>query len=141
MYTVDYFIDKFKKIPEEKWYVGAYVNPCNVEQRCALGHCIVKDGEFVDEVDILQNLMVNNLNCAVGAINDGRVREYQQPTPKQRILAALRDIKKMNEEQEDKRSVASKEKSELPYADKTKKFTELIPVVDETADCEIKIVH
>jgi len=33
----------------------------------------------------------------IWAVNDGNLRRYSQPTPKQRILAALYDIKKMQQ--------------------------------------------
>ena len=43
---------------------------------------------------IIEDLHMHQKGYAgiVGDINNGSVQEYQQPTPKQRILAALRDI-------------------------------------------------
>lgn len=138
MYTVDYFIDKFSKIPEDKWQMGGYHNK-DKTKFCAFGHCGIDEysgWKSKSEADALLNI----LPIAV-SVNDGEHEDYRQLTPKQRILAALNDIKKkMISEPNDKRSVATDDQSELPYADQTKKFTELIPVVDETADCEIKII-
>lgn len=36
-------------------------------------------------------------NWCISSVNDGLDERYQQPTPKQRILAALRDIQKEQE--------------------------------------------
>ena len=41
MYTVDYFIKKFKNIPSENWTVGKVMD--EVGRCCALGHCGVRD--------------------------------------------------------------------------------------------------
>lgn len=81
-YDVDYFIQKFEAIPEENWCVGEYHG--DNDTHCALGHCD-------DDIDRqpLRQLFANG--CA--KINDGHNLRYQQSTPKQRILAALRDIK------------------------------------------------
>lgn len=49
-------------------------------------------------------------STTVGVINNGGDPRYQQPTPKQRILAALRDIKKLQE-----KSTPSEPKEEPAY--------------------------
>lgn len=38
MYTIQYFIDKFEAIPEEKWCTHTQQN--DKGQRCAFGHCM-----------------------------------------------------------------------------------------------------
>jgi len=38
IYDVDYFIQKFEAIPEEKWTAGMYYNS-ETEACCVLGHC------------------------------------------------------------------------------------------------------
>ena len=92
MYDVDYFIKKFAAIPDEDWTTRKFVN--DLGQCCALGHCgsrtmpkglySVHSRESTSLRDILLNEVVE--------INDGRHGQYQQETPKARILAALRDI-------------------------------------------------
>ena len=72
-YTVDYFIKKFEAI-SEKFFVE--LTPFNTFNFSYMSYWWYK----------------------TAAINDGRTKEYQQPTPKQRILAALYDIKKMEDE-------------------------------------------
>lgn len=118
MYTVDFFIDKFSKIPEEKWCAGALINEKG--QRCAQGHCgpanllshqLVINSECSSMLEILQWKGVD--------INNGDDSRYQQPTPKQRILAALYDIKKMNNEQEVQECDATKMTKEPEARTKT----------------------
>jgi hypothetical protein len=116
-YTVDYFIDKFEKIPEEKWLVGSqgYDNSAH----CAIGWCKNRGGAYGDanithpqftsyseEALHLANLIailpieqLQNINGGwnVAYLNNGKIDEYQQPTPRARILAALYDIKNMQQ--------------------------------------------
>jgi hypothetical protein len=100
-FTVDYFINKFSAIPEELWCTNLFSDG---EKRCALGHC----GQDLDtdtrEGGALFNMIFHATNLGPEEINDGigfggERHPYQQPTPKQRILAALHDIKKMQEPQ------------------------------------------
>lgn len=95
-FSVHYFIDKFRAIPEEKWCVDEYgING----RHCALGHC----GYFVPagsrfEVSTPEGSALIELLGDLGGIteiNDGDCDAYPQPTPKQRILAALQDIENM----------------------------------------------
>ena len=90
-YDVDYFITKFEAIPEELWMIEYFeeVQKDGRITRCALGHCGASDANYSEEAKTL-NLLLNYL---VAGINDGANDRYQQPTPKQRILAALRDVK------------------------------------------------
>jgi hypothetical protein len=96
-YTVDYFIAKFEAIPNEKWTTGLYVDRWG-QASCALGHCGVR----AHEVDIavpqeaiqLRNLFERHPRClSVTDVNDRNDPNFQQETPKARILAALREIK------------------------------------------------
>lgn len=89
-YDVDYFIKKFEAIPEERWCTGYY----HKEDRtkfCALGHC----GRFVSDADSIESLALRRVfhPAVVSIINDNGNIRYSQATPKQRILAALYDIK------------------------------------------------
>lgn len=88
IYNVDYFIKKFEAIPEIEWCTRGFGVNGN---HCAYGHCGMTDSlEFkkVPEAYALGNLLFDVVD-----INDDRHPNYQQPTPKQRILAALYDIK------------------------------------------------
>lgn len=91
-YDVDYFIDKFEKIPARKWFAGNYHND-NKTKFCVLGHC----GESVS-TDTREAAALKNIFCVdgfkVAFVNDGEYIEYPQKTPRSRILSSLRDIKK-----------------------------------------------
>lgn len=84
-YSIEYFIEKFEAIPEELWITGHYTD--NDGRYCALGHCGLRTRMLIcQESDALQTLLPHTQY-----INDDRHPSYKQPTPKQRILAALRD--------------------------------------------------
>lgn len=87
-YTVDYFIEKFEVIPEDRWCTGRYNGPNDTH--CAIGHC--DTGQFYGEEEIAL-MEVFGLDFDVVLINDGKDSRYHQPTPKQRILTALHDVK------------------------------------------------
>lgn len=111
-YDVDYFIDKFSKIPEDKWCVSMRFRSDG--KSCAFGHCNLQPNEMVGEGD---NVKFTNKEAAslaslidmvahksnpyntVYYVNDGLTHKYQQSTPKIRILAALYDVKKMQEKE------------------------------------------
>ena len=125
-YSVDYFIKKFEAIPESKWTTGVFRDFFN--NRCAMGHCMpsriiaesTKD-KYRNEDMSLKKTFTKKFKeelyeCAalsalfnsgdkregsgmVFLVNNGDDSRYQQPSPKQRILAALYDIKKMQEPQ------------------------------------------
>ena len=107
-YDVDYFIKKFEAIPENKWCInsrGEIVG--GIEQRCALGWCYptfqeAKRTENYWNEDSLEDkalmgMFKSVLNIKPPLVNNGLAKNYPQPTPKQRILAALYDIKKLQE--------------------------------------------
>lgn len=119
-YTVEYFIKKFEAIPEERWTTGTFLS-YEEERRCALGHCFskeiiwkLKDAGIKDdgsaaypitekekqtsfkEAYVLSKLFCENAregSQKIIDVNNGLDSVYQQPSPKQRILAALYDIK------------------------------------------------
>lgn len=130
MYTVDYFINKFQIIPENKWVVGDWgFNGSH----CANGHCgvasnICTHGTVQSRAlaKLFQLIRLTTIGghsfyayhwSRVAVVNDGQTNEYQQPTPKQRILAALYDIKKMQQPQ---------------YPDIRKQLAEGIEIGDKT---------
>lgn len=109
MYTIDYFINKFEAIPEELFFEGRFIEG---DKKCSAGHCGTNDENFHNNelplethalISLLKPFKVecdyyrSDLMKTIAAINDGTNPNYQQPTPKQRILAALYDIKKMQE--------------------------------------------
>lgn len=91
-YDKAYFIAKFEAIPDEQWCVG--VSYDKQERRCASGHCSVLGGEFNALNRLFPTVGFRKILPAV--INDGEDPRYQQPTPKARILAALRDLPGVN---------------------------------------------
>lgn len=116
-YDVDYFIKNFEAIPEDKWFIGNFNSPDN-SKSCALGHCGIR-GEKVNS--LLSLFTANNLNVAI--VNDGSIspfvffdkeglckaknskKYFHLPTPKQRILAALYDIKAKQQPKVQERTV------------------------------------
>lgn len=89
-YDVNYFIKKFEAIPEDEWCVGHFINPDNQKQRCVIGHCGGSEKCTTIEEMSLSKLLGRGETFD---INDDNNPNYHQPTPKQRILAALYDIK------------------------------------------------
>lgn len=83
-FTVDHFIEKFESIPDDHWGTGTYVDSDG--RCCAIGFC-----RSSREHIALRNILIPHGGAA--AINDGHSYDYQQPTPKARILAALADAK------------------------------------------------
>lgn len=90
MFTKEYFIQKFEAIPEERWITRRFVD---AEGRCcAYGHCGINTViRQTAEAKSLSDLFSRS-GIPVLVVNDGRDFRYQQSTPKQRILAALRDL-------------------------------------------------
>lgn len=89
-YTRDYFLAKFQAIPEDKWLTGSY-GSCNPgASGCALGLC----GGFTDEAEALRVLFCPSApeTARVAYVNDNQSEKHPEPTPKQRILAALRAL-------------------------------------------------
>jgi hypothetical protein len=95
-FTPEYFIAKFEAIPDELWHVGAYDGPAN--SHCALGHCGTVASEegfaLMELLDHVVGAAYTNGQVPSGpaVVNDGKSDRYKQATPKERILAALRDL-------------------------------------------------
>jgi hypothetical protein len=92
-YTRDYFIAKFEAIPEDKWCTDSYEFQ---GRHCALGHCGLNGGNDTpaatpEEAGVLLELF-REIRASVTDVNDGLDARYRQDTPKQRILAALREV-------------------------------------------------
>ena len=95
MYSIDYFIDKLSKIPEEQWCTGAFQR--SKHMRCALGHCGETNDRSTPEGEALRVLFGKCVTSIV-SVNDGELFSAEAlalaaPTPKERILNALRVIK------------------------------------------------
>ena len=82
-----YFIDKFTAIPDEQWTVGIFTD--SEGRHCALGHCGAPLGY---EWPILSDLVGRATQSCISNINDGKDPNFQQHTPKARVLAALNSI-------------------------------------------------
>lgn len=87
-YSIDYFIDKFEGIPNEKWCCEFYIDGDG--RCCSLGHC---GRRYNDNTSPEAWALLKILDMQVTSINDGNHQDYKQTTPKARILAALRDAK------------------------------------------------
>lgn len=111
-FDCNYFLNKFEKIPEHLWITGDWEKNSKM---CANGHCGVKNGnmnyESIALNDLFKIIPLTVKDCfkhmfhldggcsyerTVG-VNDGYCNEYNQPTPRLRILAALNDIKNIQE--------------------------------------------
>jgi hypothetical protein len=95
-FDVDYFIKKFEAIPDEQWTTNAFVS-FNAEKKidtsCAFGHCgAVFQFQETSESSALYHLGLSH-NIEFDDVNDDVDSRYQQSTPKERVLAALADIK------------------------------------------------
>lgn len=116
-YTVDYFISKFEKIPEGNFISNSLYNEIGgkcVNGWCGVTNCCEPNKEsaalqtlfttlpvtWFDHGDtpITESWDYEGYSVKAVYINNGGANEYQQPTPKARILAALYDIKKMQSE-------------------------------------------
>lgn len=120
-YDVTYFIRKFEAIPEHLWTTEKFSEKKNIFSKrkcCAQGHCLPtyilkhtekykqlvlnlpKTQSDLAEVYALKKLFDDESDYKkIALINNGRDEKYKQPTPKQRILAALYDIKAIQEGQ------------------------------------------
>jgi hypothetical protein len=114
-YDVDYFIAKFKAIPRKLWFTTHFANEMDHSQRCAFGHCGMSSwrtqGALTSEAHKLANLfgrtpkkkdslwrkLFESGFYALVTINNGANPDYPQKHPRDRVLAALRDIKKKQE--------------------------------------------
>lgn len=86
---VNYFIKKFRSIPEALWTTGTQYNGWTY-QHCAMGFC---DNS---EKQPLSNLFNGRAEISVPAVNDNLIGQpFKGATPKARILAALEYIKSL----------------------------------------------
>lgn len=115
-YNTEFFIDRFKAIPREKWTCGDFKNHDGPRMMaCALGHCGAND-DNTDDADnpgtpmasALTQLFTSTLKVYPHQVNDfedghnipvrernGQFYVNRGKHPRTRILNALRDIKKL----------------------------------------------
>lgn len=103
LYTIDYFIKKFKAIPSSKWCTGYFEKN---GKHCALGHCGCSIYTPMTEESMALKEIFRDANLGVVSVNDegcginfglGLSINFKKKTPKTRILEALRYIKKIKE--------------------------------------------
>lgn len=107
---VDYFINKFEAIPEEQWCVDVFSNGKGAH--CANGHCGAGCAGTTTESRAFQKVIFPLTDKAImcpqdlhnedegysvtaAKINNGSDSRYRQSSPRQRVLAALYDLKAM----------------------------------------------
>lgn len=109
VYDCDYFINKFNNSIDSLWCTGRLRD--GYGRTCSLGWCGGKTqgtDSFTEEAKclcvILHPLYIRGVsyregfyNNAPAMINNGDHPNYQQEHPKQRIIAALYDIKKLTQ--------------------------------------------
>lgn len=87
-------------IPDEKWIMGNWVSECGMKH-CALGWINFKkhrcQNSHPDVSHHSTNFLgpapaTNGFGSGIANVNDGNDIRYQQPTPKQRVIALLRDM-------------------------------------------------
>ncbi len=91
-FDLQFFIDKYEAIPEENWCESKMYIP-GTHKKCALGHTGHSDNgsKYVTLTD--EGAQLLKIARSVSRINDVKGYGYDQDTPKQRVLAYLRDLK------------------------------------------------
>lgn len=94
-YTLNYFIDFFKNIPDHRWANGT-LHEVGTARKCALGHCMTNSRTGKVEKGNARSLALQGfLRRQVVSINDGRGKYNELgATPRGRILKALRNRKR-----------------------------------------------
>ncbi len=95
IHEVKRFIEFFAAIPDEQWCCPQYVQwGCGMPlARCALGHLGVVAGiPHGSPAHHFNDLFQDCVGESVARVNDGLSDAFQQPTPKARVLAALRSV-------------------------------------------------
>ena len=89
--TLDDYIAFFRSIPEERWCVGRFWD--DKGRRSAQGH-LGRRG-LLDSAPAQRRLgkLTGLTDKQFWRIHDGHNADYRQPTPKQRVLAYLCDVR------------------------------------------------
>ena len=102
-YTVQYYLDKFRPIPDQLWCIGEFTQTGNPVAHCAYGHCGCTDQcQENEEANALERLFIHH-GLKVDSVNDGDGSRYAGPwrdipTPKGRILAALESFAELEKQ-------------------------------------------
>jgi len=93
--TLQEFIDFFESIPEDRWCINKFVDDDG--RCCAAGHLGLRTsvGDTTARGVLRKLLLSINRRCSIAYINDGQNPDYQQDSPKKRILAFLNDCKSL----------------------------------------------
>ena len=86
--TIKEIIEYLESIPEDRWCVGEYSSGSG--KCCAAGHLFRKSGSLYEAADAL--MLTEFRDRRITSINDGLDADYQQPTPKARVMAFFRDV-------------------------------------------------
>lgn len=83
-YDIDYFINKFENIEEDKWWTNSF-HDFERTKFCALGHC---GRDFIVDTQEAKELV--NIAPLIVVVNDFPV---YGSTPKSRVINYLKDLK------------------------------------------------
>lgn len=98
--VIEEVLELITPIPEENWCIYHYTN--NTDKCCMYGHIqrikrFNGDYDFNNFEDVELSDKIRNVGLRHGIrfvdVNDGDHPKYQQETPKQRVVAALNDLK------------------------------------------------
>ncbi len=88
-FNATFYIKKFRDIPEDEWTTGAFHKD---GMSCALGHLGAPKKNHKEVMGIIR-LFEKYLGVKPAAVNDWQDLRFQEPGPKNRIMAALNQIK------------------------------------------------
>lgn len=100
--SIEELISYYESIPDENWMTGFYYST-ERQTCCALGHLNfhINGGEHIwnNFAKIIPNYFINN-KVNLASVNDKICKDYQQTTPKQRVIAFLNDKIKERDEKD-----------------------------------------
>lgn len=97
-YDLQYFIRFFERIPHRMWAVDEY-RP-SIWSACAYGHCrgLIRGTLLTYETPRSRSLSeITYYSHSIKNVNDGETARYHQSHPKDRVLAYLRDLQKIEQ--------------------------------------------
>ena len=95
MYNIDYFIEKFEQIPKEHWTKGSFQKGVRY---CVYGHCGMTDAVVRTEESDALDAICDKYNISLVSVNDNDNPNFKQRSIKERVLAALRFMKELENE-------------------------------------------
>lgn len=97
-YNLEFFINKFNDIPEDKWTVGTFVDDRGC--MCAYGHCGFTESSLKNSTEESRALKrldddTRTEENSIVLINDDLINARSfGPTPKQRVVNYLKSLRK-----------------------------------------------